>query len=334
MMRISHKQSRGNSARRRRKVKARHAKAGRWGIRPKPMFGAGKVHYEIGDRINAMSYGGIGAVHRMAVKLGLVRELNRLPVLRRHLPYHESDHVLNIAYNLLCGGTRLEDINSLRNNAAYMDALAAELIPSPTAAGDFTRRFGEADVIGLMESINAVRWRLWTGRGRDLLAPVAYIDVDGTLAPTLGDKKDGMDMSYKGVWGYHPLVISLANTGEVLYLVNRPGNVVSHEGAAEWTGKAIGLVAPHVERVCVRGDTDFSLTANFDRWSEDADFIFGYDSQPGMVRRAKALGGDRLEASGAPAALYLPDGQDAEQAAGREGADRAGARLRQQAAQL
>ena len=53
-------------------------------------------------------------------------------------------------------------------------------------------------------------------------------------------------------------------------------------------------MAPHVERVCVRGDTDFSLTANFDRWSEYADFIFGYDSQPGMVGRAKALeAGDR-----------------------------------------
>ena len=175
-----------------------------------------------------------------------------------------------------------------------MDALGAEVIPSPTAAGDFTRRFGEGDVVGMQEAFNAVRPRLWLGRGRDLLAPVAYVDVDGTLAPTLGDKKDGMDMSYKGVWGYHPLVISLANTGEVLYIVNRPGNVVSHDGAAEWIGKAIGLVAPHVERVCVRGDTDFSLTANFDRWSEYADFIFGYDSQPGMVRRAKALeAGDR-----------------------------------------
>ncbi len=290
MKTISHKQSRRNSARRRRKVKARHARGRRWGTGTKPMFGSGRVRYEIGARINAMSYGGIGVVRRLVSKLGLAGEINRrLALLKRHLPYHESDHVLNIAYNMLCGGARLEDLGALRNNAAYMDALGAEVIPSPTAAGDFTRRFGEADVIELQECINAVRPRLWRGRGRDLLGPVAYIDVDGTLAPTLGEKKDGIDMSYKGVWGYHPLVVSLANTGEVLYLVNRPGNAVSHQGAAEWIDKAIGLVAPHAERVCVRGDTDFSLTVNFDRWSEAADFIFGYDAQPGMVKRAEAL---------------------------------------------
>ena len=109
-------------------------------------------------------------------------------------------------------GTRLQDIESLRNNTAYMDALGAEVIPSPTAAGDFTRRFAEADVIELMECINAVRPRLWRGRGRDLLGPVAYVDVDGTLAPTLGEKKEGMDISFNGIWGYHPLVVSLANT--------------------------------------------------------------------------------------------------------------------------
>ncbi len=127
---------------------------------------------------------------------------------------------------------------------------------------------------------------------------MAYVDVDGTLAPTLGRKKAGMDMSYKGVWGYHPLVVSLANTGEVLYVVNRPGNAVSHQGAAAWIDKAVALVAPHAERVCVRGDTDFSLTANFDRWSEAADFIFGYDAQPAIIARAEALEADawrRLE---------------------------------------
>ena len=299
MKTISHEQSRRNSARRKRKVKARHARAGRWRPRARPMFGVGKVSYEIGARISAMSFGGIGVVRRLVAKLGLAGEINRrLKLLKVHLPYHESDHVLNVAYNMLCGGTRLEDLGALRNNVAYMDALGAALIPSPSAAGDFTRRFEESDVIELMEGINAVRPQLWEGRGRDLLGPVAYIDVDGTLAPTLGEKKEGMDMAYKGVWGYHPLIVSLANTGEVLYLVNRPGNAVSHRGAAEWIDRAIGLVAPYAGRVCVRGDTDFSLTVNFDRWSEEADFIFGYDAQPAIVARAEALGEDawtRLE---------------------------------------
>ena len=94
-----------------------------------------------------------------------------------------------------------------------MDALGAEVIPSPTAAGDFTRCYDEADVIELQEGLNAVRPQLWTGRRRDLLAPVAYIDVDGTLAPTLGTNKEGMDMSYKGMWGYHPLIVSLGQHG-------------------------------------------------------------------------------------------------------------------------
>ena len=120
MKTISHRQSRRNSARRRRKVKARHARGRRWGTGPKPVFGAGKVRYEIGARINAMSYGGIGVVRELVSKLGLAGEINRrLTLLKKHLPYHESDHVLNIAYNLLCGGTRLEDLGSLRNNAAY-----------------------------------------------------------------------------------------------------------------------------------------------------------------------------------------------------------------------
>lgn len=83
-----------------------------------------------------------------------------------------------------------------------------------------------------MECVNAVRSKLWRGRGRDFLGPIAYIDVDGTLSPTHGERKAGMDISYKGVWGYAPLIVSVADTKEVLYLVNRPGNVPSHAGAA------------------------------------------------------------------------------------------------------
>jgi len=254
------------------------------------MMHSGKIHYEVGANVDAMSYGGIGAIHRLVGKLGLPRLIDeRIELLKVHLPYHESDHVLNLAYNVLCGGTRLEDIERLRHDTAYMNALGAKLIPDPTTAGDFCRRFEEQQVIELMECINVVRPALWRRRGKELLGPVTYIDADGTSAPTWGEQKEGMHISYKGIWGYAPLIISLANTKEVLYVVNRSGNAPSHLGAAEWIDRSIGLVAPHVERVCLRGDTDFSLTAHFDRWAKQTDFLFGMDAHPVLVSRAQGL---------------------------------------------
>src|SRR5204862_5886376 len=129
-------------------------------------------------------------------------------LLKVHLPYHESDHVLNLAYNVMCGGTRLEDIERLRHDSAYMNALGADLIPDPTTAGDFCRRFAEQVVTKLLEAINAVRPKLWTARGKDLLGPVAYLDADGTIAPTGGPRKQGMDMAFQGIWGCVQLSVS------------------------------------------------------------------------------------------------------------------------------
>jgi len=294
--RISHKKSRKNSARRKQKVAARHDQAGHWSPQTEPMFTSGKVHYEIGANIDAMGYGGMGAVHRLVTKLGLPKRIDEdVKLLKVHLPYHESDHVLNLAYNVLCGGKRLENIELLRHDPAYMNALGADLIPDPTTAGDFCRRFEEQDIVALMECINAVRPKLWRGRGRDLLGPITYLDVDGTLAPTYGEKKAEMDISYKGIWGYAPLILSVANTREVLYVVNRPGNKPSHTGAAVWIDKAIDQLDPHVERICVRGDTDFSLTKNFDRWAERVDFLFGMDANQALVRQAENLEEDRWQ---------------------------------------
>jgi Transposase DDE domain group 1 len=254
------------------------------------MLTSGKITYEVGGNIDAMSFGGIAAVHRMVTKLGLPEQIDEgLRLLKVHLPYHESDHVLNLAYNVLCAGARLEDIERLRHDTAYMNALGADLIPDPTTAGDFCRRFTEADVVELMDRINAVRPLLWQGRGRDLLGPVAYVDIDGTIVPTGGKRKAGIGLSYKGIWGYGPLLITLANTKEVLYLVNRPANAPSHQDAAEWVDKAIDLVCPHAPRVCLRGDTDFSLTANFDRWAQRVDFVFGMDANAALTRIANGL---------------------------------------------
>lgn len=288
--RIPVDQSRRNAARRRRRVAARHRLAGHWAEQPAPMFTSRKITYEVGGKVEVTPYGGLAAMHRLVSKLGLVEAINdSLRLLKIHLPYHESDHVLNLAYNVLTGGTRLEDIERLRHDVGYMNALGAELIPDPTTAGDFCRRFTEADVSALMDAVNSVRPQLWAGRGAELLGPVTYLDVDGTIVPTTGSHKQGMDISYKGIWGYAPLIVTLANTREVLFLVNRPGNAPSHQDAARWIDKAIDLVEPHAPRVCVRGDTDFSLTAHLDRWAQRVDFVFGMDNNPALRRIAEGL---------------------------------------------
>src|SRR6266404_461520 len=146
-----------------------------------PMFTARNIHYEIGQRTHGLAYGGIGAMHLLARKLGLIDAIDqRLHLLQIHLPYHESDHVLNLAYNALCDGTCLQDIELRRMDEVYLDALGAQRIPDPTTSGDFCRRFGAADVHTLIDLINSVRPRVWARQPADFF-DLARIDMDGVL---------------------------------------------------------------------------------------------------------------------------------------------------------
>lgn len=255
-----------------------------------PVLKSGNIKYEISERVGAIGAGGIGAIHVMAQQTGLVQDINdRLHLLKVHLPYHESDHVLSVAYNIIAGGVRLEDLELRRQDENFLNAFGTQRLPDPTTAGDFTRRFTPTDILQLQEAINSTRQRVWQQQPKHFLKE-AFIDIDGSIAGTLGECKEGMDISYKGIWGYAPLIVSLANTKEVLYLVNRPGNAASNQDSVEWIDKAINLVRPNAGSVTIRGDTDFTNSAHLDRWdSQGTQFIVGLDAHPAAVSVADAL---------------------------------------------
>ena len=261
-----------------------------WEDQPRPMLKASNIVYEMAERAQGMNCGGIGAIHLMVQRLGLVEDLDRnLELLKVHLPYHESDHVLNITYNIVAGGERLEDIEQRRQDEVFLNGLGAQRIPDPTTAGDFTRRFSEPDIIALQECLNRARLKVWKVQPEGFLKE-AFIDVDGTIAGTCGECKQGVGLSYKGIWGYGPLLVSLANTKEVLYLVNRPANAASHSGSVEWIDRAVALVMQVAGKVTIRGDTDFTNTAHLDRWDEAGlKFILGIDAHEKLVKIANEL---------------------------------------------
>src|SRR3954464_16031675 len=142
-----------------------------------------------------------------------------------------------------------------------------------------------------METFNGARRRVWAQQPPEFFDR-AVLDADGTLVATDARCKEGVDLAYDGTWGYPPLVVSLANTAEPLYLVNRGGNRPSHEHAAAYLDKAIGLCRRAGFRaILLRGDTDFTQTAHLDRWDQAGDvrFVFGIDAMPNLKALAEGL---------------------------------------------
>jgi hypothetical protein len=172
-----------------------------WEEQARPRLKASNIHYEMAPRGQGINCGGIGAVHWMVQPLGLVEGLDRqLHLLKVPLPSHESDPVLNLAYNILAGGQRLEDLQLRRQEQNLLTGLGAERIPDPTSAGDFTRRFSAEDIGQLQEGFNRGRRAVGAVQPEGFLK-AAFLAGAGSIAGTDGEGKEGIGLAYKGIWG-------------------------------------------------------------------------------------------------------------------------------------
>lgn len=276
---------------RKRKRKIRRRISIEHGTWRSPMIRTAATKIELSDRQQAVTCGGISAILPLVKALELRKHLNQAAsVLKLHLPYDEADHILNIAFNLLAGGTCLEHLEHRRNDEAFLDALGAERIPDPTTSGDFCRRYRPVHLLNVMQGINKARQVVWQQQ-EDSFLDCATIEADGTIVETTGEKKEGIGINYKGQWGYNPLIISLAETQEILYLVNRSGNRPSHESSAFFFDLAIEQCRKAgFRKIVLRGDTDFSSTEHLDRWdAEGVKFILGFDANKKLTAMAESL---------------------------------------------
>jgi hypothetical protein len=262
-----------------RKILRQLAKKGK---QAKTAIGKVRIKYDIASKSQGIAYGGVGVAIKMLDKLNFSKRINdNISLLKIYNPYREADHVLNIALNAFVGGQTLDDIELRRNDKGFLDAVGVTSLADPTTEGDYCRRYSEESILGLQRVFNETRLDVWKAQPHEFF-DIARIDADGVIVGTEGQCKEGMDISYKGTWGYHPLIVSLANTQEPLFIKNRSGNRPSHEGAATLFDEAAALCdRAGFRKVMLRGDTDFSQTEHLDRWdTAGREFVFGMGASP------------------------------------------------------
>jgi hypothetical protein len=216
------------------------------------------LHAEV-EASESTALGGLALAARVLALLKAPQAIDSaLSLLRSHRPFHESDHVLTHVYNLFVGGTAIEDIADLQHSEPVKRMLGTSRIPDPTTAGDFLRRFDEDALKYLDGAIDEVQERAWKRRYGGRKRKQGVVDLDSHVRHVYGNQKEGADFTYKGGFGYHPLVISMAGSQECLRLVNRSGNAPSADGAAEHLGELVPLLKSRFRNVLVRGDSAFA----------------------------------------------------------------------------
>ena len=223
------------------------------------------LHLESDPRGEITHYGGLVLAQQFVRRFCVAQRLDgALRLFKRHAPYHESDHVLALAYTLYADGRCLEDQVVLQGSEAVRRLVGACRIPDPTTAGDFLRRFKTAqDVESLSGVIEDIEEAVWSKLSRKVRArrkkrEFALVDLDGHVKALYGVQKEGADFGYDGRWSYQPLVVSLGGSGECLKVVNQPGNAHSSDAAAKAVKEVLPRVKRHFRNAIVRGDTDFS----------------------------------------------------------------------------
>lgn len=216
-----------------------------------------KIKIEENKQSPLFSYGGLAIVRKIVEKLSIAETIDsKLSLLKKHRPYHESDHILNFVYNFLSGGDAIIDIDKLRKNKGLLRLLGTESYPAPTTAGDFLARFKSNDIESFRKILNVTQKKAFSLLDNKR-KKTATIDSDSSIHEVYGVKKEGADYSYTKKWSYSALYFTLMETGDLLDIDLRGGNVYSSHGTSDRLSIIIKNLKPHFAELRYRGDSAF-----------------------------------------------------------------------------
>jgi len=256
----------------------------------RPVIRNRQVRVQIQERGEITPYGGLALAHDLAMRLGIDRDIQAsMHLLRLYAPYFDSDHVLTHVYNQYVGGTCIEDIAHLQHSDAIKHLTGACRIPDPSTSGDFLRRFNPSNLRAFQQVIDRAREKVWR-KMPNSRKRVATVDMDSTIKAVYGECKQGADFSYTGKWSYHPLLLTLAETRELLRTLNRSGNAASADGAAAALKEVLPMVQRHFGKVYVRGDSAFYQKAIIAECvHRHVGFALVMDSYANLIEMAESL---------------------------------------------
>ena len=209
------------------------------------------------DDPNLVANAGLLLVATLVSRLGLEALINdRVRLEGRVGGAQPGRKVLTLVHALVAGGSHIDHADVLRAGAT--EAVLGHRVMAPSTLGTFLRSFTfghirQLDAV-IAETIGRV-WALGAGPGADRLV----IDIDSTIAEVHGKQKQGASYGYTRVLGYHPLLATRADSGEVLHVRTRKGSANTQRGAKRFVEELIARVrrAGATGEVVVRADSGF-----------------------------------------------------------------------------
>jgi len=249
-----------------------------------------KIHVHYDKPQDYTAYGGLSLVQQLARKVKFSEHIKEnVKVLKVHQGYGESDHLYHLTSALFAGASCIEDLGQFQEDAAYKRLVGADRVSAPSTIGDFLRRFSRRDLNGLKDGIWGMRNEAWK-KLKSKKRRWASLDLDSKICGVYGEQKEGADFGYEGTYGYHPELLSLAETSEWIDVVNRPCNEPSGENAAYLLRRNLPRIKETFYNSCVRGDTKFGrgdVLEECDR--HDANVCLGWAANPKLVKIAEGL---------------------------------------------